>query len=83
MKMKFINKILVSFLAASTIYAVSGVVFANPKKHLCSLQNIYDLKDIIEQDKEAFKNSITKSGDSILSILENNTFLYKKAQKSG
>ena len=51
MKMKFINKILAGFLAASTIYAVSGVVFANPKKHLCSLQNIYDLKESCESDQ--------------------------------
>ena len=29
----------------------------------------YDLKDIIEQDKEAYKNSVTKTGDSILSII--------------
>ncbi len=29
----------------------------------------YDLKEIIEQDKEAYKNSVTKTGDSILSII--------------
>ena len=29
----------------------------------------YDLKEIIEQDKEEYKNSVTKTGDSILSII--------------
>ena len=61
MKMKFINKILVSFLAASTIYAVSGVVFANPKKHLCSLQNIYDLKESCESDKSDYESDEEQS----------------------
>ena len=32
----------------------------------------YDLKTIIEQDKEAYIESVTKRGDSILSILEKN-----------
>ncbi|MBE6160970.1 MAG: hypothetical protein E7158_01940 [Firmicutes bacterium] len=34
----------------------------------------YDLNEIIEQDKEIYINSVTKTGDSILSILEENTF---------
>ena len=69
MKMKFINKILAGFLAASTIYAVSGVVFANPKKHLCSLQNRYDLKESCESDQsdnesdEDEQNSDARSRD--------------------
>ena len=33
-----------------------------------------DLKECIDQDKEAYKQSITKTGDSILSILEKNEF---------
>ena len=37
----------------------------------------YDLKEIIEQDKEVYKNSVTKTGDSILSILDD------KSLKSG
>ena len=32
----------------------------------------YDLKEIIEQDKESYKNSIKIEGESILSILQNN-----------
>jgi len=32
----------------------------------------YDLKEIIEQDKEAYKESVTIKGDSILSILQEN-----------
>ncbi len=32
----------------------------------------YDLKDIIEQDKETYKESVTVKGDSILSILNDN-----------
>ena len=34
----------------------------------------YDLKQIIEQDKERYKEGITLQGDSILSILQNTTF---------
>ena len=34
----------------------------------------YDLKDIIDQDKEAYKESVTFKGDSILSILNDNNF---------
>ena len=56
MKMNIINKILAGFLAASTIYAVSGVAFANPKKHLCSLQNIYALKESCESDKSDYES---------------------------
>ena len=32
----------------------------------------YDLKEIIEQDKKTYENSVLKEGESILSILQNN-----------
>ena len=53
MKIKIINKILAGLLAASTIGAVAGGVSANPKKHLCNRQNIYDLKEPFELEQSA------------------------------
>lgn len=51
MKIKIINKILAGLIAASTIGLVAGGVSANPKKHLCNRQNIYDLKESCESEQ--------------------------------
>ena len=51
MKIKIIKKILVGLIATSTIWTASGVVLANPKKYLCSCQNIYDLEGLCGSGK--------------------------------
>lgn len=80
MKIKIVNKILTGLLAASTIGLVAGVAFANPKKHLCSCQSIYDLKESCEteqSDDESDKEA-GQQKSNVKSQVSQFVFLLKK-----